>query len=86
MIAVFFLPNSFGPTSHSILTLCLKTPHLRIRPDDSVIKQTNMPVTQLMFAQTGIPLGRVVLKGRVSYSHITAVGDWEGTDGFVARV
>lgn len=32
-------------------------------------------VTGLMFAQTGIPLGQVVLNGRVSYPHITAVGD-----------
>lgn len=53
----------------------LSEQQLHVFSDDSVISQANIPLTQLMFAQTGIPLGQVVLNGRVSYRHITALGD-----------
>lgn len=43
--------------------------------DDAVISRANVPLTRLMFAQTGFLLGQVVLNGRVSYRHITALGD-----------
>lgn len=52
-----------------------------ILSEDSPISQANIPPTRLMFGKrkekkTGMPLGQVVLNGRVSYCHITALGDW----------
>lgn len=50
-------------------------PFLQIPFDESAIRKVKTPLTRWVFAQTSILLGQVVLNRRVSYRHITAVGD-----------